>query len=337
MSSNNYKHIKISKNTGADEFINWFQNSFWQSHLWAEILRDTHQARDILLCTDEEHSILLERRKIIGKYTGLYALGVDGNLISDDFLAFVKNKIANKNDLFLQIEPLIEPGRAQRNPRKAPFRRFIEPTTALIQLTDQTQDLLLANFTEKGRYNIRLAQKRWLTTKWVKGYEIYRATGKTYLEEFFNLLDETTKRDGFSHNMLTYYRYFVETLEAHNAGGLLIAEKDNILHAAGIFAYWGWTGIYYYGASASDKEIRRDMGTYLLQWEAICEARRRACTTYDFLWISPDGKGKLAWVTEFKLRFHPEKKTWPEEEVFVFKPFLLKILQGVSKLRKLFR
>lgn len=43
---------------------------------------------------------------------------------------------------------------------KVPFRRFIEPTTALIQLTDQTQDLLLANFTEKGRYNIRLAQKR---------------------------------------------------------------------------------------------------------------------------------------------------------------------------------
>lgn len=79
------------------------------------------------------------------------------------------------------------------------------------------------------------------------------------------------------------------------------------------------------------------MATYLLQWEAIREAKRRECTTYDFLGISPDGKGKLAGVTEFKLRFNPEKKELPAEIVIVYKPLLLKLLQIISKIRKIFR
>lgn len=160
---------------------------------------------------------------------------------------------------------------------------------------------------------------------------------KTYLEAFFNLLDETTKRDNFYHNSLTYYRHFVETLESHNAGGLLVAEKDGILHAAGIFAYWDDTAIYYYGASSSDTAIRRDMATYLLQWDAIREGISRGCKIYDFLGISRDGKGKLAGVTEFKLRFNPEKKHWPSEQVIIFKPTTLFLLQCVSRIRKLFR
>lgn len=110
-----------------------------------------------------------------------------------------------------------------------------------------------------------------------------------------------------------------------------------MLHAAGIFAYFGETAIYYYGASSSDRDIRRDMATYLLQWSAIQEGIKRGCETYDFLGISEDGTGKLAGVTEFKLRFHPEKVHLPEEVVIIYKPFLLKLLQFVSKVRKLFR
>ncbi len=214
--------------------------------------------------------------------------------------------------------------------------------TALLHLS-VTEEELLSSFAEKGRYNIRLAQKRRITTRWVRSSDKY-SSGKTYLEEFFNLLDETTKRDGFAHNSLSYYQFFTETLESSQAGGLLIAEKDGVLHAAGIFAYWGDTGIYYYGASSSDREIRRDMATYLLQWDAIREAKKRHCVTYDFLGISPDEKGKpayrtgrLAGVTEFKLRFNPEKKEWPKEKVIIYKPLPLFLLRIISKLRKLFR
>lgn len=335
MSSYNYKYTKVSSNTGKSEYKNWTNTSFWQSNIWAEILRKTHQAQDIFVCFCDTHAILLERRSIFGKYMGLYALGVEGNLINPDLLAFIQSNISTSHDLFLQIEPLNEmKDEGWRMKNEAPFRRFIEPVTAVLSLKT-SEESLLASFAEKGRYNIRLAQKRWVTTKWVKWSDVYGE--KTYLEAFYDILDETTKRDGFSHNSLAYYQHFIKTLEENNAWWLLVAEKDGVLHAAGIFAYWWKTAIYYYGASSSDREIRRDMATYLLQWSAIQEGVKRGCETYDFFGISEDGTGKLAGVTEFKLRFNPEKVHLPEEVVFIYKPLLLKFLQVLSKVRKKFR
>lgn len=334
MSSYNYKYIKIGWNKGTIEYKS-SGSSFWQSPLWAEILGKTHQARDVILCSGESGEILLERRTIIGKYTGLYALGTNGKIVNEELLEYIRGEIRDKNDLFLQIEPLSQVQNTEYKIQiTAPFRRFIEPVTAVLDLrTDEEK--LLASFAEKGRYNIRLAQKRGITTKWVLWSTKWE--DKTYLEAFYALLEETTTRDKFSHNSLSYYRHFLETLEAHDAGGLLVAERDGILHAAGIFVYWGDEAIYYYGASSSDRDIRRDMATYLLQWDAIREGMKRHCKTYDFLGISEDGKGKLAGVTEFKLRFNPEKVHLPLEVVVIYKPKLLKILQIVSRLRKLFR
>jgi peptidoglycan pentaglycine glycine transferase (the first glycine) len=297
-----------------------------------------------MLCTYESWSITIERRKIVGKYTWLYILWVEPELITEEFLSSIKRDILKKTDLFLQIEPINDNEQWTINNERisAPFRRFLEPTTATLNLRDQDEEGLLTSFAEKGRYNIRLAQKRGVETRWVKGNQTLNVkrwmlhVEISYIEAFFDLLQETTSRDGFSGNSLAYYQHFVETLEKNNAGGLLVAEKDWILHAAGIFAYWGDTAIYYYGASSSDPAIRRDMATYLLQWDAIREGKKRECKTYDFLWISPDGKGKLAGVTEFKLRFNPEKVELPAEIVVIYKPNLLKILQIVSKIRKLF-
>jgi len=106
MSSNNYKNIKIGRNTDKIEHKSSENSGFWQSPLWAEILTETHQARDIILCTGDSHEILLERRGIVGKYTGLYVLGVDEKVISKELLNYIRTEIREKNDLFLQIEPL---------------------------------------------------------------------------------------------------------------------------------------------------------------------------------------------------------------------------------------
>jgi len=346
MSSYNFNHIDIDRQSDVEN-IHSGDESFWQSSLWAQILTKTGQA-EVILAQDEDNSILIERRKIWWKYSGLYILGVNSLTITDDFIASVKEKVVSEYDLFLQIEPIgswktINEKLSTKNYHTAPFRRFIEPVTALLDL-QTTEEILLASFAEKGRYNIRLAEKRGVTTRWVVASEAcnekwhwFLLHEKTYLKCFYDLLDETTKRDGFAHNSLEYYRHFVETLEANNAGGLLIAEKDGELHAAGIFAYCGDTAIYYYGASSSNPQIRRDMATYLLQWGAIREAMKRKCSTYDFLGISADGKGKLAGVTDFKLRFNPEKKQWPHEYVIVYKPFFLLLLRGISILRKFFR
>ena len=110
-----------------------------------------------------------------------------------------------------------------------------------------------------------------------------------------------------------------------------------MLHAAGIFVYTAETATYYYGASSSNRDIRRDMATYVLQWDAIREGIERWCAEYDFLGISEDWKWKLAGVTEFKLRFNPIKRKLPAEIIIVYKPFILFILRWMSKVRKVFK
>ena len=154
---------------------------------------------------------------------------------------------------------------------------------------------------EKWRYNIRLAEKRWVTTDGV-------SPTKENIDTWMNLLSDTTSRDGFSQNSRNYYEKFLSTLEENNAWGLLFAYFDSRVIAAGIFVYSGDTAIYYYGASASDRELRKHMAPYLLQWEAICEGKRRWCVVYDFLGIAPpdEKNSSLRGVTEFKEKFGGE-------------------------------
>lgn len=325
--------------------------SFWQSPLWSEILVSTHQAC-IIPYRCEDVDIILERRTIFWSFTGLYVLGIDPHLLTQGHIQHLRS-LAQKSDLFLQVEPMtyfVAEKREERKEKKegiekAPFRRFIEPVTAILRLWDISEEALLQSFKEKWRYNIRLAERRGLTTQWVRGDDVSTYTlawkndtkQQTYAEIFFQLLEETTERDGFAHNTLSYYRHFLKTLEKHNAGGLLIALQGDTIHAAGIFVYWDHHAIYYYGASSSDSEIRRDKGTHLLQWHAIQEAMRRKCDDYDFLGISSSEWDKLAGVTRFKMQFNPEIVSLPTETVIVLRPILLKTLQIINCGRKLLR
>ena len=151
---------------------------------------------------------------------------------------------------------------------------------------------------EKWRYNIRLAWKRNVKTSWVD-------PTPDVIDIWMSLLDDTTSRDGFTHNAREYYISFLQNLRDNNAWGMLFATYEGQVIAAGIFVYHHGIAIYYYGASASDWELRRHMAPYLIQWEAMREGKMRGCSTYDFLGIAPPGEinHPLAWVTSFKEKF----------------------------------
>lgn len=104
MSSFNFNYTKI-ESIGDLEGISMSKKSFWQSPLWAQILIKTHQA-EVFLCESGENRIYIERRSIWRSYCGLYILGTDSSLITEEFLAFIQREIASEKDLFLQIEPL---------------------------------------------------------------------------------------------------------------------------------------------------------------------------------------------------------------------------------------
>ena len=99
-------------------------------------------------------------------------------------------------------------------------------------------------------------------------------------------MSQTTARDMFAGNSRKYYEVFLHRLDISHAGGLLFAWYEGQVIAAGIFVYSGYQAIYYYGASVSDPALRKHMAPYLIQWEAMLEAKRRSSHTYDMLGIA---------------------------------------------------
>ena len=143
-------------------------------------------------------------------------------------------------------------------------------------LSDLTPDAeaLLAGMKQKTRYNIRLAGRRGVV-----------ATPSADFDVFYDLYAETAARDGFLIRPRAYYLRVMSRLQKHGLGQLLLARSDDVI-VAGLFLFrFGPTAWYFYGASSN--QGRRNMPTYLLQWQAMRWAKAHGCTTYDW-WGAPD-------------------------------------------------
>jgi peptidoglycan pentaglycine glycine transferase (the first glycine) len=161
-----------------------------------------------------------------------------------------------------------------------------------------SEEEILKQMHEKGRYNIRLAEKRWVTVE-----SVMPTTHN--IDTWMSLLHETTSRDGFAHNSRQYYEVFLEELRLSSSGGLIFAYYEGSVIAAMIMVYQPTYAIYYYWASKSNKDLRKHMAPYLLQWYAMRESKKRGIKLYDFLWIAdPNNKNdSLISVSEFKEKF----------------------------------
>jgi lipid II:glycine glycyltransferase (peptidoglycan interpeptide bridge formation enzyme) len=204
------------------------------------------------------------------------------------------------------------------------YKKFITPYTVIIDLT-QTEDEILARMKQKGRYNIRLAEKKWIEVKEVEKI-------KNNVQIFYNLMQETTTRDGFYWNNFDYYFEFINRLENSK---LLFASFEWKVISAWIFVYSEDIAIYYYGASTSDEKFRNLMAPYLLQWNAILIWKKLNCKIYDFLWVATpwDKNSKLAWVTDFKMKFTQDIRKVSESLIFVNKKWKYWIIQGLRKFK----
>ena len=217
----------------------------------------------------------------------------------------------------------------------------------MIDLT-KSEDEILQLMKQKGRYNVRLAQKRGVELKAVssKQEKGLRLRGRSpsgsdskrkrkkgsvskLVGEFFELLDITTKRDEFRGHGVSYYEKMLEKLG--DQAELIMAYYDGQPVAGGIFTFYGKTAVYYYGASSD--EYRNVMAPYLVQWTAIQEAKKRGCETYDFLGVAPpfDGAQDLrddvvdhpwAGVTSFKKKFGGEGVEFSEPFDLVLRPLV---------------
>lgn len=182
------------------------------------------------------------------------------------------------------------------------------PQTSLVIDLNLSEEEILAQMKPKGRYNIKVAEK----------HDV-KIEVSDDIEAFHYLLKKTGERDDFGIHGKEYYEKLLKTLGAH--AQLLVARYEDRVVAGGLFVYLDEWGIYYYGAS--DNHYRHVMAPYLVQWEAMKEAKKRGCQYYDFLGIAPEGAKNHPWagVTQFKGKFGGEVVNYPKAKELVLRPF----------------
>lgn len=219
---------------------------------------------------------------------------------------------ARKNEaIFLRCEPLEKP--VHRFFAGAKKREAVQPAQTLIVDLAQDEEAILAAMHEKWRYNIRLAER--------KGVRVFMAGehDASALDIFWNLLEETTDRDGFRAHGKEYYRAMLERLAGDPAtdgktrpvARLVFAEHDGKVLAANLMLYFGSTATYLHGASS--RERREVMAPQLLHWKAMTDAKSWGYASYDFWGVAPEGAEDHPWagITRFKRGFGGRYVSYP--------------------------
>ncbi len=218
--------------------------------------------------------------------------------------------------------------------RKAPHD--MQPRQVFIMDISKPEEELLTEMKSKTRYNIRLAQKRGVKVchpELVSGTRAnkekilkpaYRTGSQAqddvnYINEFLRLVKLTSKRKNITSHPDEYYRKMLKIPGVK----LYVAEYEEKIIAANIIVFYGDTAIYLHGAS--DNKYRNAMAPFLLQWQAIKDAKKEECEFYDMGGVKisnsqflisnkiPNSKFQIrnsnwAGITRFKLGFSPKNK-----------------------------
>ncbi len=227
------------------------------------------------------------------------------------------------------------------------FRQNIQgfqPNHTLILDLCQPESALLAQMKPKGRYNIKLAEKKGVTIRKADLSDPQQFSSD--LSAFYQILTETTSRDGFHGHNEAFYRNMLESLSsgqtAHGCdmATLYLAEFEGKIIAGALNTFHKYTATYYYGASSNN--YRNVMAPYLLHWHAIREAKANHYKFYDFFGIAPaprhDGTSPASphpWdgVTEFKKKFGGTEVSYQLPQEFVFKKGLYHLYRLYKNIR----
>ncbi|MDR1957243.1 MAG: peptidoglycan bridge formation glycyltransferase FemA/FemB family protein [Treponema sp.] len=219
-------------------------------------------------------------------------------------------------------------------PPFSPAGADIQPADTVTVDLSAAEEAILQGMKPKWRYNIHLAQR--------KGVQV-RQAGEAELGRFYELLQETAKRDGIAIHGSDYYRtlfshYRDYAQEGQDRRGmdlrLYLAEHTGDLIAAVVVLFRGKSGVYLYGASSDHK--RNLMATYALQWQAMRDAKTLGCREYDFFGIPPreDPAHPMAGLYRFKTGFGGRIRHRPGSWDYTYRPLATRFFTALESARK---
>ncbi len=223
----------------------------------------------------------------------------DGTLVDAAFLE-MKRVGKETGSVFVRIRPQL------KEEEIGIFRRYgcidapmhLHAELSNILEISKSEEELLAQMRKTTRYEIRQAKKI------VIKVEVGKDEG--LIKEFYDLQIETARRQGFVPFSYLYLKEQMKVFFEADKGLLYRAMYEGKMLAQAFIIFYGEEAAYHYGAST--EEGRHYPGAYLLQWEAIREAKRRGLTRYNFWGVAPEGEKshRFYGVSVFKRGFGGE-------------------------------
>lgn len=198
-----------------------------------------------------------------------------------EILEYVKKRAKEYGASFIRISRLLKD--EQLSPdffngfgfRMSKLQIIDAEVTPLLDIT-KSEDELLKQMRKSHRYLIKKAK--------ALPIEIITSTDKKDLEVFLNLLHGLSKRKHFvvHHEIEKEFDVFTK----YNECVLFSAKYEGKIIAGAFIDFVGNMMIYRH--AASDSAYKNIPVSYLIQWEAIREGKRRGKAIYNFMGIAPE-------------------------------------------------
>ncbi len=195
---------------------------------------------------------------------------------------------------------------------------------------EPSDDQLMQGMRKTTRYLIKQAKSN-------KDIEIFQSTNIKDIEVFNEMHLEVVKKQKFVPFSLEYFKKEFSAFAPDNQIALFFAKYQGNIIAASYGIFWSKMAFYHHAALLP--EYKKIPASYLLQWEAIKEAKKRGCNVYDF-WGYSDPvkypKHPYSGPTLFKMGFGGHKEEYVKTQDFIIsqKYWLNYIIETVRRLRR---
>ncbi|MBU4098453.1 peptidoglycan bridge formation glycyltransferase FemA/FemB family protein [Patescibacteria group bacterium] len=188
---------------------------------------------------------------------------------------------------------------------------------------------LLAGVRKTTRHEIRKAQNI--------GIKIETSKDEKGIKDFYDLQIKTAKRQKFVPFSYSFFREQFKVFFEKDRAFLYTATFEGRLLAQAFIIFYGAEAVYHYGASTD--EGRKYPGAYLLQWEAIKEAKQRGMKRYNFWGVAPEEERdhRFYGVSVFKRGFGGQDVSYLHAQDLVIDNFWYLINYVTETLRKKIR
>jgi len=321
----NLKEI-TDKNIWEDFLFSIKEKSFLQSWNWGEFQKKMGNKIWRLGIYDKEKLISVVLMSKVKAKRGIFLLIQHGPSSDGDALVRYEilktlleelKKIGKQEDaIFIRIASLWK--RNEENNkifkdlgfRMSPMHANAYEETWKMDITFSEEELL-KNMRKTTRYLIRQTMKN-------SDIAIEKSERMSDIEIYQDLNKEVAKRQKFIPFSSEYIKREFEVFSKDNQSLLLFGKYKGEVTAGALIIFWSGMGFYHQAASLT--KYAKLSVPYLLQWEAVKEAKRRKCLLYDFWgYTDPYKFPKHPWAgpTLFKMGFGGYKREYVRTQDFV--------------------